>query len=673
MKIQLNRLTLLNFKGIRSLDVNFGIVTTASGENATGKTTIMDAFLWLLFGKDSTDRKDFEIKTLGPDNQPYHRMDHEVTGYMEVDGVETVLRKTYKENWVKKRGEADHVFSGHTTSYFWNDVPLKMEEFQAKISEIQPENIFKLITNTGYFNSLPWQRQRDTLMDIAGTITNDQVLVAAGSKVAKSHWATLIKMLNENKKESEIKSQISARKKKIKDELDLIPARIDEATRSLPDPLNYLSIEEAIRQKKESLSGIENMLMDKTKAQQSAQAIIREKLNQVQQLKMDRQQVEFEIKNAVKNKKLTREQTILDKQRELSNLEKQGNDMSARRLVLQGNRSENEKLQVSLRASWNDVAGKELTFDDNSTDFHCPACKRAYEATDITAKKAELTRNFNLDKSKKLTAITERGKAIAGENISLDTQIKDLQVNIDSVIDQVKTLRETIAAAKAENETLSQGETMEITRATANSAKYKELSNRITDLEAEVNAPADDRDNGANLLQQKRGIAEEIADLNRQLSTKEQREKIGKRIVELQDQERELAQQLADQEGIEFSMDQFIRAKMNLLESRINDRFKLVKFKLFAEQINGGQVETCEALINGVPYSDANTASKINAGLDIINTLSDHYDAYAPVFLDNAEAVNNLLPVKSQMIRLVVTKEKKLKITTNEPAMAEMA
>ena len=82
---------------------------------------------------------------------------------------------------------------------------------------------------------------------------------------------------------------------------------------------------------------------------------------------------------------------------------------------------------------------------------------------------------------------------------------------------------------------------------------------------------------------------------------------------------------------------------------------------MYEQLINGGIVETCEALINGVPYSDANNAAKINAGIDIINTLSKEYDTWAPIFVDNAESVNELIKTESQIVRLVVSDDKELR------------
>ena len=54
MKITIKSIHIENFKGINMLDVNFSVKTKISGQNAVGKTTIFDAFTWLLFNKNSS-------------------------------------------------------------------------------------------------------------------------------------------------------------------------------------------------------------------------------------------------------------------------------------------------------------------------------------------------------------------------------------------------------------------------------------------------------------------------------------------------------------------------------------------------------------------------------------------------------------------------------------------
>ena len=87
--MKLIRLTLRNFKGIREFTLEArGRDIDVFGDNATGKTTLADAFMWLLFDKDSQNRKDFQIKTVDKHGNEIHGLDHEVEAVLEVNGQE---------------------------------------------------------------------------------------------------------------------------------------------------------------------------------------------------------------------------------------------------------------------------------------------------------------------------------------------------------------------------------------------------------------------------------------------------------------------------------------------------------------------------------------------------------------------------------------------------------
>jgi len=123
MKIKLLSLQIRNFKGVRDLKIEFTDHTVISGDNGTGKTTIVDAFQWLLFGKNSNDEKEFNIKTLDSLNRPIHKLEHEVIAIIDMDGVHSRFSRMFKEKWTKKRGSEDAEFTGHETTFSVNEVP----------------------------------------------------------------------------------------------------------------------------------------------------------------------------------------------------------------------------------------------------------------------------------------------------------------------------------------------------------------------------------------------------------------------------------------------------------------------------------------------------------------------------------------------------------------------
>lgn len=661
MQIKIISLTLLNFKGIRALTVNFDNVTNISGRNRLGKTTIKDAFLWLFFGKDSTDRKDFAIKTLDKNNEPYHRLDHEVTGVLEVDGDRVTIRRLLQEDWVAKRGSKDKEFKGHTTSYYWNDVPMKLEQYQAKIGEILEENVFKLLTNTDYFNSLTWQERRKVLINIAGTITNDMILDKIMTPANKENFTTLINALNSKKTIEEYTREIAAAKKKIKEEMEDIPGRIDEANRSLPDPVDYDGIQVLLDAAKHGLQEIEGQLMNKTQAQRQHQVQITEWLREVQKLNQDKETIKVNVTNATRQMGVTRMAEINELRLKEKSLENELNLLTrdytneTAKLV----RLKEQKEQVGQQ--WDKVNAEQLEYND--AEFKCPACKRDLEAGTVATKKDELQKNFNQDKSRRLQELTTKGQGLAIEITTTETATANLKATGEGKRAELNLLTTQISGLQEAHNRKIQEELEAINSAIANHPDMIKMDQRIDELNQLIDAPTDQADN-STLLQTKAELANKISGYTTQLATKEQRQKTLDRIQELTDRESALGSELANQEGIEFAIEQFTKAKMDELEARINSRFKMVQFKLFKKQINQGEVECCETLIDGVPFQDANTASRINAGIDIINTLSEHYQVNAPVFVDNAESVNTLIPLNSQLIRLVVSLDEKLKIET---------
>lgn len=667
MKIELKKLTLTNFKGIRSFSTEFDQVTNIHGDNATGKTTLKDAFIWLFFGKDSTDRKDFEIKTLDENNQPFHRLDHEVEATIDVDGETMVIRRTLKENWVKKKGEQIPVFSGHQTVFSWNDVPMKEGVFQEKVASVFNENIFKLITNTDYFNSLKWQDRRGELMRVAGIIEDMHILKSIQANISSEHFEIILKAIDQKKNKDnfkEFRSELASKKKKIKDELEQLPARIDEANRSLPEKKDYSAVEKLIAEAATDLENVDAMLMNKSKAQKEHQNAMLEKQKEVGKLKQRMQAIEFEQKNKVQQNKRTRDQVIIDKSNDLRSKQNEKD-----RLLVSYNSEVKRKeglviLKDDLAKKWESISNETLVFNDN--DFHCPACKRAFEEGDITSKKELLTKNFNTDKARRLKDVTDRGTETKQQLDVIDANIENIKAKGTTLAAEIEILKNDLQILTDENIRLTAGEETEVKNAITGDTEYNGVIEMVRLAEEEINTPFPE-DNNTELINRKRAIQTSIDEWKKELSGKDQRTRILARIDELKEQESNMSQELASLEGIEFSIEQFIKAKMDTLESRINGRFKIVRFKMFEEQINGGRVEACTTLINGVPYADANNASKIQAGLDIINTLSDHYDVYGPVWVDNRESVIRLPETKSQLINLIVSeKHKKLTVVRNE-------
>ncbi len=666
--IQIKEITLTNFKGLRNEKISFEKNTDIFGANGTGKTTIMDAFLWMMFGKDSTDRKDFEIKTLDKFNVAIPKIEHEVSAVIFVDGIEIIISRILKENWVKKRGSEVTEFAGNVTEYYWNSLPMQQKEFQMRVSEILEETIFKMITNPLAFNAMKWQDRRNILVAMA-PVTEEEL--ADGNEA----FQNLLNDAKAYKSVEEYKKMITASIKKAKDDIKAIPTRIDEVSKSKPEAFDFVNLGISLDMKQKELSKIDDEITDSSKAFDGKLQAINEKKTKVNTLKFEIETIQNNTKTEIENS-LKPDTSTLDnlkrnletKKGELASYEHGLNTLSTKETSIKDQiTSQNRKL-VALRDDWTAENAKELTFNDN--DFHCPTCKREFEAGDIDGKKAEMLANFKTKKNNVLADINTKGANVGTEKTALEVELKGIQDRITTGNQYVTTLKTEIKTLEGNVETEAAKTTATATidkdsliresliKNTDYMAKTKEYETLVTIAIEDV--PTADN---SELKAKRAALVQEIDLLKSQLRNEEQIKAVDKRIADLEKEESELAQQIANVEKTQFLIERFNKLKIDTLEAKINEKFKFVNFRMFETQINGGEVECCDALIDGVPFSDANTASKINAGLDIINTLCEFYQVTAPIFIDNRESIIKVIEIESQLINLIVSEnDSKLRV-----------
>lgn len=661
MKIRLLSLTFVNFKRIRNYSVSFDeIETDVFADNGIGKTTLADGYFWLLFGKDSTDRKDFEIKTLDENNEPYHKLDHEVEGVFEINGDRVKLRRCYREKWEKPKGKLEAIFTGHVQEFFWNDVPMILRDYNAAVSNIINESIFKLVSNTNYFNAQPWQDRRGILLSIAGEIPDRDVIATITTKDNKSQVDMIINAFSQKKTIEQYKLEVKARKKKIQDELIVIPTRIQEANRAMPEEKDYETIESNIVKVNEDIQNVEDLLSNKGLAAIGHQNTINNLTTKRQDLQRLMLGIQSDLLTGLQGKMQTRKNAIATERSNLTGKENDKriclNDYNAavtRQTALNSEKS-------NLQAQWETVNALELKFKEG--EFCCPACKREFEAADIESKKTQLTQNFNVDKSRQLGELSTKMESVNAELKDLEVKLSNLFAKGTNLKSEIATITERIQQLEEENTRLTNDEAGELEKELAAHSQYQLYHNDVKSITEQIDAPYTPEDTSA-LKSRKVELSTQLQTLNTELATKQTRLQQQARINELQQQESTLTQDLADQEAIEHAILQFEKAKMDVLENRINGRFEIVKFKLFDRNIDGGEIPACITLKDGVPFSDLNTAGKVQAGLDIINTLSAHYGIQAPVWVDCRESVVTLPKTECQLINLIVSApDKKLRV-----------
>lgn len=642
--VVIKKLQFVNFKGLRDLTVEFDDrLTEIYGKNGLGKTSIFDGFIWLLFGKNSEDRKQFGIKTYDANGKIIPKLPHEVSAVLLVDGEVVTLCRRFTEKWQKKRGSAVEEFVGHEEERLYNDVPCSVKEWNEKIAAICPEQVFKFITNPRYFTAQSVDTQRAMLFRMAGGISDEEI--AAGN----ADFAALLASLT-GKTMDEYKKEIAAKKRRLKTEIEAIPERIDERKRDVPAAEDWAALETELKAKQESLAQVEAQLADAAKAYAAANEARLADVRKIGNLKTERLNLELKIKNEVQA--LYRSDKA--KQRAAAeDLERAKRDKASAERDLASARAELDactKRRAELIEQWQSINGRRLVFDEN--EFICPTCKRRFEIEEIESRQQEITENFNRRNAADLEENNRRGKENKARMEEMQSHIADCEARIAK---QGKIIAEIEASGILTANLIEPDATPTIEA----NAEYIAIGKQIAELEKSVEQPVSASED--ELLRDGRNsLIEGIDSLKKRLMKREEIERNNQRIAELEKALKAQSEELAQLEGVEFTMTAFSKARAEAIEGKVNGLFDFVKFRLFETQINGSEVETCEAMVNGVPFSDANTAGQFNAGIDIINAICRFEGISAPIFADGSESVNTLHPTQSQVVRLFVSHDDKL-------------
>lgn len=660
--MKLIKMALENFKGIKKAEFNFGgFDANIYGANGTGKTTVFDAFTWLLFGKASEERANFSPKTITAEGAA-HNLDHSVECDIEIDGTTTTFKRVYHEVYKKTRGYAEAVLSGHTTDYYINGVPKKEKEYTKFWSEVfDSDEEVKLLTMPVYFaEQLHWEKRRAILLEICGNI----------SDLAIMETDTELKELSDllgNNSVDEYKKIIKAQRTTINKKLELIPARIDEATKAIPDNLPTSSKEELEQRAANLRKAISEAESERAAivAGDNSEARIRAETAELNATLSEAKAKYAEKQRAADSAAIGRVQEI---QKLLADAEgclsKYTRTLEQAKQYVADIESKRNDIMAAHKAKQSEKAHAEVElFDESSTV--CDKCGQALPADKVLDLKAL----FNERKSNRLSELTAEMNDLVerGRNEASKEMLANAKAEVEEYERKINGTLETISAIKSD---------LDYAQITANTEKmppfettdeYKQIVDKIEALKnSDCEAP---KTNGidskiAGLRLSEKNTVASIAALETEAAQKA-------RIAELEQEEKEIGKQFEEAERALYLCDKFTRVKSALLNDKINEHFKTVKFQLFKQNItNDGIDDICDVLVPTstgafVPFSDANKAARLNAGIEIIGALCENYGIELPIFVDNAESVTHIIPTKGQIIRLVVSEsDKELRLET---------
>ena len=654
--MKLISLELTNFKNIKHFVLEAdGEDKNIYGKNGVGKTTLADAYYWLLTDKSSLDKKlDSDIKPADPvTGNPMQDggIEHSVEGIVELENKNRIfLKKVYKEKWTKQNGRAEKEFSGHVTSYFINGVPRSKRDFNEFICEnIADIEVLKMVSSTVFFNNMAWKKQREILLDVCGDISDSDV-IASDERLAQ------FPVILQGKSVNDFIAITQERKRKINSELDKIPVRIDETTKQL-DELGELSVRETI----------ETELKDLRKQQDRARGQITSIQNGSEAKRISNKIDEINNKiTAIKNAdKLEKETQLMAIKREYfskkSTLDTIKNNIRVSKDMIEENNKTKQKNIDKLRDLRNEYTKIfKSVFDEKQAI--CPTCGQVLPQEKID----DAIKKFNTNRANSLKRINETGKKLSIENSEIDNINTDLAERIamlesrqEKSISELQSLKTRIEAMENSVDTSS---------GYVDSEEYKNLRRELTGLNKDLNDIQ--TGNISKISSLNSTVTQLDLDINsrmEKLALIAQAEKFKARIEELKQQHKKLGEEFETLEQQLNLAQLFITSKVHMLTDKINSKFTIARFKLFEQQINGGISECCEAITaNGAPYNSAmSNGERVKISLDICATLARHYGKNLPIFVDNAESVTGMQDIDMQKILLIVSHHDEL--TVREP------
>lgn len=668
-QIKLLSMHIQNFKGCKDRNIEFGQTTRITGDNGVGKSTVFDAYLWLLFDKNSKGVTNFAVRPLTESGETINNIEISVEATISVDNDEYKLRKTQKQKWVKKRGTDTREFQGNVNEFDINGYPKSQKEFKEFISGIVNEEVFPLISNPAAFTSLPWKEQRDILMQFVGDVSDVGIAETFGEKYLK-----LIPELKIANTDDILKKYTKAKNTLNKDMVE-IPARIDEASKQLViADVGALEVEKAA--KEVALQKVEDELSGGNGKLEEINSKRQEIMNlkfRISEIQNEENQNLFDKSKALRDDLVTKEDTLRSIKREIADTNSEIHSVHSKyEWAVKEVKRLQEEWKAEKAKTFPEMVPMEPIPDSASV---CPTCgqnlpedviqknienyekkKQAYEdkyANDLI--------QFKERKSKKISEIETAGTEAASDRDKCKSREEELR---KSMAELDSKLAEAQKAYDSVQEELNRyPKTADISE----KAEYLATVEKISVLEKEIESMSSDTSGRTELEAKKAVLKDEIAEIAGKILATDNT-KAKERIAELEKEQKEVGQKIAEQEQMIDLVEDFIRTKMNMISEKINGMFSIVSFKLFDNQINGGLKETCTCTVKGVGHSDVNDGHEIVAGLDIINTFSEKFGVRCPIFIDRAGELNEIyIPeMDNQLILLKRVDNQEFKIESED-------
>ena len=652
-RIRIKRLCLLYFKGIHRASYDFGEnITIVGGCNGSGKSTIVDAINWVLFGVDKNGNTKFGIKTRDEGGNVLQDVTNSATLTISVDGEDIVLERSLRGN-TRDNGNTKNEYI-----YKINGEVQTAGDYTKYIDEICPMSVWKMCSTPLYFTSQDWTEQRRMLTSMFGE--PDANVVSGGDK----RFDFVVEELKKNSIDKIIK-HLNFQRNEVQGLLSEIPTRIEELKKVLPQRDNWDAIQNSLteeQQKHDEL--VKNLHYAEAGQGATVEAIQRRK-------SLDfayRRKTEMETGAAIKNNQL-----LIEHKTELQALQMELNkvDETISALVnkqhsyqditkrYEQRRQELESEKLDGAARWADISQRKWEWDEQRS--FCPTCGQLLPMDRIEELKKSSQETFLHQLAEDKKKLIDKASQIKNDLSTCEKEFEELkeeEKHTYQKIDETKKNKENLSHQIAE---LNEKKILSVEDILASNSSYKMVVEQIANLEKETT-----KSNDNSLLketkEQLNATEKRISELRERLAVKMLYENVLKQIENLGVQRKSLQEQLDNIDEKIANTTAYQRRACEVLEDIVNKNFVFVMWSMFRRQVDGTDKPWCECSVNGVPFSDLNSAMKINAGIDITNTLKKSYDIDVPCLVDNAETILEPFYKGGQQIRFKVTEDDSIRI-----------
>lgn len=634
--IKLKKLILKDWRAQNRV-VEFSDNTEIRGYNESGKSSVYNAFLWLLTGCDADDRNNYNLFDNTIEQTHDTSKVASVEGIFDIDGVEYTFMRTAEIGWARKRGSEVYERKGTDNYKFYVDhIERNAGDYKKTIEELfAPMDKLKIMLNLQYFLKMDWKDMRRHLQDMVGEI---------GINDLKGDYSEIMSDLCKYSPE-EVKESYKSRMKPIKQSISGLPITIETLKSNLPDISGLDEVQKEIEEAKEQIANIDKQLLGSSESMQKFIDKRNEELAKISELENDYRQYRLsynarhddaktELSEEIRAVSLRNDKITVENQRGKDLIEKAKKSLPLAELKLQTLNEYREQLLGQNKEV------KAMQFTDDT----CAFCGQKLPEDKLEEAKAK----FNANKEAKHNAIVAEGKANNAKIEQCKKEIAELEAIIEKGYEEKPLLDESELKAKLRN---LEVEFIPYDQTTEGKEKMAEISHLKANL---TTIPEQDT---SALVNMKQELLKDVEEMSKKLGLKDE---YDKQIAVIQSKQKELkesAVELARLERMLNKVVQFEREKAQIISDRVNEKFDYVQIQMTEVNKSGELIDTCKVLDDkGVSASVTNFASQVRCGIDISTAFSKFYGVSTPLFVDFAESIceRNFPKTERQTIKLIV-------------------